>query len=109
MTEWRIRVGLVGAGMFGGDVHLRAFSDLQRSGIPGGLLITTGGCSREAALIAGTAQSPQVCLLSGEQWAALLAERHTGLRSVRLPRWIVVLRRTFRDWHPGSSNRPQEP
>ncbi len=28
-----IRIGLVGAGMFGGDVHLRAFADLQRAGI----------------------------------------------------------------------------
>src|SRR5438477_9619384 len=33
MAERRIRVGLVGAGMFGGDVHLRAFADLQRSGL----------------------------------------------------------------------------
>src|SRR4051794_31108036 len=28
-----IRIGLVGAGMFGGDVHLRAYADLQRAGI----------------------------------------------------------------------------
>src|SRR4051794_23788145 len=28
-----VRIGLVGAGMFGGDVHLRAFADLQRSGL----------------------------------------------------------------------------
>ena len=28
-----IKIGLVGAGMFGGDVHLRAYADLQRSGI----------------------------------------------------------------------------
>src|SRR5262249_8522186 len=33
MADRRIRVGLVGAGMFGGDVHLRAFADLQRSGL----------------------------------------------------------------------------
>jgi len=29
----RIKIGLVGAGMFGGDVHLRTYADLQRSGI----------------------------------------------------------------------------
>lgn len=28
-----MRIGLVGAGMFGGDVHLRAYADLERSGI----------------------------------------------------------------------------
>ena len=34
MTEKRtIKIGLVGAGMFGGDVHLRTYADLQRSGI----------------------------------------------------------------------------
>jgi predicted dehydrogenase len=28
-----IKIGLIGAGMFGGDVHLRAYADLQRAGI----------------------------------------------------------------------------
>jgi len=28
-----VRIGLVGAGMFGGDVHLRAYGELQRTGI----------------------------------------------------------------------------
>ena len=28
-----IKIGLIGAGMFGGDVHLRTYADLQRSGI----------------------------------------------------------------------------
>jgi predicted dehydrogenase len=28
-----IRIGLIGAGMFGGDVHARTYGDLQRSGI----------------------------------------------------------------------------
>src|SRR5712671_6468501 len=31
--ERKLKIGLVGAGMFGGDVHLRAYADLQRSGI----------------------------------------------------------------------------
>src|SRR5437588_38316 len=35
MAQRRLRIGLIGAGMFGGDVHLRAFADLQRSGLSG--------------------------------------------------------------------------
>src|SRR5436190_21280250 len=31
--ERRIKIALVGAGMFGGDVHARAYADLQRGGI----------------------------------------------------------------------------
>ena len=31
--EGTIKIALVGAGMFGGDVHARAYADLQRSGI----------------------------------------------------------------------------
>jgi len=31
--EQVIKIALVGAGMFGGDVHLRAYADLQRAGI----------------------------------------------------------------------------
>jgi predicted dehydrogenase len=30
-----MKIALVGAGMFGGDVHLRAYADLQRSGLAG--------------------------------------------------------------------------
>ena len=29
----RVKIALIGVGMFGGDVHLRAYADLQRSGI----------------------------------------------------------------------------
>ena len=32
-----IKIALVGAGMFGGDVHARAYADLQRFGIAGQL------------------------------------------------------------------------
>src|SRR5436190_7746860 len=31
--ERTIKIALVGAGLFGGDVHLRAYADLQRAGI----------------------------------------------------------------------------
>jgi len=33
MEKKLIKIALVGAGMFGGDVHLRTFADLQRNGI----------------------------------------------------------------------------
>lgn len=33
MQNRKIRIGLIGVGMFGGDVHLRTYADLQRSGI----------------------------------------------------------------------------
>src|ERR1051326_9012203 len=33
MADRTIKIALVGAGMFGGGVHLRAFADLQRSGL----------------------------------------------------------------------------
>ncbi|MEY4484151.1 MAG: hypothetical protein RL693_1603, partial [Verrucomicrobiota bacterium] len=32
-----LKIALVGAGMFGGDVHARAYADLQRYGIAGQL------------------------------------------------------------------------
>jgi predicted dehydrogenase len=35
MAGRMMKVALIGAGMFGGDVHLRAFADLQRSGLAG--------------------------------------------------------------------------
>src|SRR5437667_244223 len=37
IMEPTIKIALVGAGMFGGDVHLRAYADLQRFGIAGQL------------------------------------------------------------------------
>lgn len=35
MAERKIKIALVGAGMFGGDVHLRALADVQRYGLSG--------------------------------------------------------------------------
>ncbi len=34
-TMRKMKVALVGAGMFGGDVHLRAYADVQRNGLAG--------------------------------------------------------------------------
>jgi len=33
MADRKMKIALVGAGMFGGDVHLRAYADVQRSGL----------------------------------------------------------------------------
>src|ERR1051326_2860568 len=33
LMEPTIKIALIGAGMFGGDVHARAYADLQRAGI----------------------------------------------------------------------------
>ena len=35
--EGTVKIALIGAGMFGGDVHARAYADLQRVGISGNL------------------------------------------------------------------------
>lgn len=51
MNTRLIRIGLAGAGMFGGDVHLRAFADLQQVGI-----------------------SPQLGRIGQDQWARDLAD-----------------------------------
>ena len=37
MAEGTIKIALIGAGMFGGDVHLRTYADMQRSGLAGSL------------------------------------------------------------------------
>ena len=37
MAEGVLKIALIGAGMFGGDVHARAFADVQRNGIGGNL------------------------------------------------------------------------
>ncbi len=48
--EGNIKIALIGAGMFGGDVHLRAYADLQRAGL-----------------------APQLGRLGFDQWARDLA------------------------------------
>jgi restriction endonuclease Mrr len=85
--------------------HVDAFRGyLQRLGLPGGLLITTSDCAREARAVAEVTQSPQICLLSGEQWAAMLAAERAGLKPARLPRWVVDLTRIMHRARPRHSN-----
>ncbi|HSC20949.1 MAG TPA: restriction endonuclease [Solirubrobacterales bacterium] len=72
--------------------HVDAFVGyLTRTGVPSGLLITTGGWSQPARLIAGGVASRRVGLLSGEEWTAALADARAGVTCRRLWRWIVDL------------------
>jgi restriction endonuclease Mrr len=83
--------------------HVDAFVGyLTRTGVPNGLLITTGGCSRHARLIADGVHSRRVGLLSGEEWTAALADARTGVICRRLWRWILELNSGPRD----ASRRP---
>src|SRR5436190_22511687 len=74
----KIKIALVGTGMFGGDVHLRAYADLQRSGISPQLgRLGLDAWSRELAPIsfelvavaARTAASAQRAQVSFQNWA----------------------------------------
>ena len=73
----RIRIALVGTGMFGGDVHLRAYADLQRAGI-----------------------SPQLGRVGLDRWARDLAPIQFQLVAVaaRTPRSARRARDKFKRW-----------
>ena len=72
-----IKIALVGAGMFGGDVHARAYADLQRAGI-----------------------SPQLGRLGLDHWARDLAAIRFELAAVaaRTDRSARALRAKFKRW-----------
>jgi predicted dehydrogenase len=72
-----IKIALVGTGMFGGDVHLRAYADLQRVGI-----------------------SPQLGRVGLDHWARELAPVRFELAAVaaRTPKSARGARDTFKRW-----------
>jgi hypothetical protein len=73
--------------------HVDAFlGHLVRSGVPLGILVTTGPCSRDAYLAGGSFRSPKIRLLSGDRWAAELAAHQAGVKRRSLWRWVVELR-----------------
>jgi Restriction endonuclease len=85
--------------------HVEAFvGHLTRLGIPSGLLLTTGDCTRDAVLVAGAVRAPRVGLLSGDRWAKELAASRSGLRRRSLRQWIVDLNTVL-----GRSRRPGPP
>src|ERR1041384_6878164 len=95
-----IKIALAGAGMFGGDVHLRAYADLQRYGI-GGQLARSGLDAWTRALApvkfelvavaTRSASSAQRAAAAFEGWAGVKPAVYSG----EAP-WDDVLR-DFRD------------
>src|SRR5437667_12831642 len=83
-----IKIALVGAGMFGGDVHLRAYADLQRFGIAGQLArVGLDKYSRDLAevkfdLVAVATRTQKSAQRSAEQFKQLIAEGRGTLRPV---------------------------
>jgi len=88
--------------------HVEAFiGRLLRLGVSSGVLICTGGVSREARWIARLSEIPQIQLLGGEQWLAELALSKLGLRRLRLWGWALDLQKALPTWtrwrqRPGS-------
>src|SRR5260221_4590917 len=98
--EPTIKIALVGAGMFGGDVHLRAYADLQRFGIAGKLArVALDKFNRELApvkfdLVAVATRSQKSAAKSAaafKEWTsegratrvALLSSEESGTRVAR--------------------------
>jgi predicted dehydrogenase len=75
--QGRVKIALIGAGMFGGDVHLRAYADLQRSGI-----------------------APQLGRLGLDHWTRDLAPIQFELAAVatRSEKSARLARRNFKQW-----------
>jgi len=91
-----IRIALIGAGMFGGDVHLRAYADLQRFGISGQLARVgldrwsrdLAGVKFELAAVATRSQkSAQLSQANFKQWTGHTPKAYSG----ETP-WLDVLR-----------------
>src|SRR5438552_321585 len=78
--ERTLKIALVGAGMFGGDVHLRAYADLQRFGIAGQLArVGLDKYSRDLAevkfdLVAVATRTQKSAQRSAEQFKKLISE-----------------------------------
>lgn len=75
--EGRVKIALVGAGMFGGDVHMRAYADLQQFGI-----------------------APQLARVGLDKWTRDLAPIQFELVAVatRSEASAVRAQKTFKDW-----------
>src|SRR5258706_7204907 len=75
--ERTIKIALVGAGMFGGDVHARAYADLQRAGI-----------------------SPQLGRVGLDKWAREFAGINFQLVAVatRTARSAARAQKNFKSW-----------
>src|SRR5690349_19507242 len=81
--ERTIKAALVGAGMFGGDVHLRTYADLQRAGI-----------------------SPQLARVGLDAWARDLADIRFELVAIAT-RTSASAKRAARQFKSLSRQRPK--
>ena len=76
-----IKIALVGAGMFGGDVHLRAYADLQRFGIAGQLArVGLDEWTRELAPVRFNLVAVATRSAASAESSADRFEQHTGHR-----------------------------
>jgi len=95
MAERTIKIALVGAGMFGGDVHLRAYADVQRSGLSAFLgRLGLDGYARPLAdiefeLVAVATRSDRSAARAADDYAALTGARPAAFHG-ETP-WMDVL------------------
>lgn len=76
--------------------HLEAFvGHLMRHGIPAGVLITTGECTRDVRKGCRSPLLPHVRVLDGSEFATELAYRKPGLRPAQVRGWLLDLRTTL--------------
>src|SRR5664279_1266703 len=94
--ESTIKIALVGTGMFGGDVHARAYADLQRAGISPQLgRVGLDGWARELApikfqLVAVAARTPKSARLARhnfKRWTGYAPRAFSGSKP-----WLEILR-----------------
>ncbi len=92
----KVKIALVGTGMFGGDVHLRAYADLQRSGISPQLgRLGLDAWARDlapvsfelVALAARTTASAQRAQSSFQNWTGAQPKIYSGEKP-----WVEILR-----------------
>jgi predicted dehydrogenase len=81
MADRTMKIALVGAGMFGGDVHLRAFADLQRSGLAP--FLGRLGLDAYARPLAGTEFELAAVATRSEASAARAADAYRALTGRR--------------------------
>jgi predicted dehydrogenase len=93
-----IQIALIGAGMFGGDVHLRAYADLQRAGLAGVLgRIGFDDFARKVAgvsfeLVAVATRSEASARRAADQYAALAGDAARPRTYHGETPWVEVLR-----------------
>ena len=97
--EGKITIALIGAGMFGGDVHARAYADLQSTGISG--MMGRVGLDPWARDLAGIEFDLVAALLGGN--TAVLSKFVYCLVGLAAIYQAASLRSIQRRWHVQAS------